>query len=109
MDMTTFIKGFLAAYGLYWAFCGVATLITGKIYGYTKGMISKHTEESLHAAANLLGLANLVVGLAMIVPALCSGISALGFLLPYIWYILIVGVVVAFVLIVMGYKKLIKK
>lgn len=107
-DATT-IDACLAIFGLYWAVTGVMMLITGKVYGHGRDIAEKNTPESIRAAAPFLGIGNIAVGLAMVVPKLCGWLDFLAFLKAYDWYILLGGAAVGVAFVIMGYRKLAEK
>lgn len=97
---------FLALFGLYLVGCGVAALLTGKIYGHGTDFGAKYTEESTRTAAPAIGIGTALVGLAMIAFKLAGMTPALS---AYAWYILIALAGAGIVFVILGYRKLIEK
>lgn len=100
---------FLAFFGVYLVACGLATLVTGNVYGHGQDFSSKYTSESIRAVAPLLGIGTTLTGAALILFKLVGWLPALEALSVYAWGILICGAIVGIAIIGVGYHKLVEK
>ena len=97
--------------GLYFAIKGLATVITRRLYTFSKKGIEQYTPESCRTVAPFYGAARLIIGAGFLVAALSYFVPAFAFLsdMPKKIIVVVASIVVASPLIVTGFKKFVKK